>query len=128
MSADRIRMTAEAAVTTVGDGATHDAVAGSRVLDRVLAALADPAKRLLLKRLSTNGEVTASALAAPLPMTRQTVVEHLTTLDTAGLVAGRRVGDEVRYALRPSALDETATWLGTFAAARDDSRPSQAPP
>lgn len=120
MSADANRV----GVTGGGD----DVAAGSRVLDGVLTALADPTQRLLLKLLSADDEVTATSLAGPLPMTRQAVVANLSKLDTAGLVIGRRVGHEVRYALRPEALIATARWLGAFASGWDECRPAQAPP
>lgn len=37
-------------------------------------------------------------------------------LDTAGLVSAARVGREVRYAVRPAALDATARWMAALAA------------
>lgn len=81
----------------------------------VLAALADPTRRQLLDLLATQGEVTATTLAERLPVSRQAVVKHLAVLDAAGLVSGSRVGREVRYAVRPEALDETARWMTTLA-------------
>ena len=43
------------------------------------------------------------------------MVKHLAVLDAAGLVAGSRVGREVRYAVRPAALDATARWMAALA-------------
>jgi DNA-binding transcriptional ArsR family regulator len=83
----------------------------------VLAALADPTRRLLLELLATHGELTATTLARPLPVTRQAVVKHLTVLHAAGLVVGRRIGREVRYAVRSAALGEAARWLTAVEAA-----------
>ncbi|MFI6600596.1 ArsR/SmtB family transcription factor [Nonomuraea sp. NPDC050536] len=85
-------------------------------VDSVLVALADPTRRQLLDLLAAQGEVTATTLAARLPVSRQAVVKHLAVLDAAGLVSGRRVGREVRYAVRPAALDTTARWMATLAA------------
>jgi DNA-binding transcriptional ArsR family regulator len=85
----------------------------------VLAALADPTRRQLLDLLATEGEVTATVLAERLPVSRQAVAKHLAVLDAAGLVSGNRVGREVRYAVRPAALDETARWMSTLAARWD---------
>ncbi len=87
--------------------------------DSVLAALADPTRRQLLDLLAAQGEATATTLAARLPVSRQAVVKHLAVLHTAGLVSGRRVGREVRYAVRPAALDATARWMAALAAEWD---------
>ncbi|MBM0227493.1 MULTISPECIES: helix-turn-helix transcriptional regulator [Micromonospora] len=84
-------------------------------VDSVLVALADPTRRQLLDLLAAQGEVTATTLAERLPVSRQAVVKHLAVLDAAGLVSGRRVGREVRYSVRPAALDATARWMAALA-------------
>ncbi|AQU65287.1 ArsR/SmtB family transcription factor [Streptomyces niveus] len=84
-------------------------------VDSVLVALADPTRRQLLELLAAQGEITATTLAAQLPVSRQAVVKHLAVLDAAGLVSGGRVGREVRYAVRPAALDATARWMAALA-------------
>jgi DNA-binding transcriptional ArsR family regulator len=89
---------------------------GAEAVDGVLAALADPTRRRLLDLLAAQGEVSATTLAERLPVTRQAVVKHLAVLDAAGLVGGRRVGREVRYEVRPAALDATARWMVALAA------------
>jgi len=89
---------------------------GAESASAVFAALADPTRRALLELLAAHGEVTATGLAGRLPVTRQAVVKHLAVLDAAGLVAGTRVGREVRYAVRPSTVERTARWLATLAA------------
>ncbi|MFF9430554.1 MULTISPECIES: metalloregulator ArsR/SmtB family transcription factor [unclassified Streptomyces] len=83
--------------------------------DRVLGALADPTRRALLDLIAEQGRATATSLAARLPVSRQAVVKHLAVLDTAGLVTAARVGREVRYAVRPAALDATARWMAALA-------------
>ncbi|MET8127564.1 metalloregulator ArsR/SmtB family transcription factor [Streptomyces sp. NPDC005065] len=85
-------------------------------VDSVLGALADPMRRQLLDLLAAQGEVSATTLAERVPVSRQAVVKHLAVLDAAGLVSGRRVGREVRYAVRPAALDTTARWMAALAA------------
>ena len=85
-------------------------------VDGVLVALADPTRRQLLDLLAAQGEATATTLSARLPVSRQAVVKHLAVLDAAGLVSGSRVGREVRYAVRPAALDGTARWMAELAA------------
>lgn len=89
---------------------------GAAEVDSVLGALADPTRRRLLDLLAVRGEATATTLAGQLPVSRQAVVKHLTVLDAAGLVAGSRIGREVRYAVRPAALDATARWMASVAA------------
>ncbi|TDD95284.1 ArsR/SmtB family transcription factor [Jiangella asiatica] len=86
-------------------------------LDAVLAALAEPTRRQLLDLLAERGEASASALAQAVPVTRQAVVKHLTVLDGAGLVAGRRAGREVLYRARPERLEEAARRMSALAAA-----------
>lgn len=61
----------------------------------------------------------ATALAAELPVSRQAIVKHLTVLQQAGLVSGRRVGREVRYTPRSQPLDATARWMAGLAAEWD---------
>jgi DNA-binding transcriptional ArsR family regulator len=89
---------------------------GTDVVDGVLVALADPTRRRLLGLLSAHGQATASTLAEGLPISRQAVVKHLAVLDTAGLVEATRFGREVRFTVRPDALDATARWMAALAA------------
>lgn len=86
------------------------------IVGSVLAALADPTRRELLDLLRAQGEATATALARRVPISRQAVVKHLAVLDAAGLVSGSRVGREMRYTVRPAALDATARWMTALAA------------
>jgi len=95
---------------------TDEGRAASGSVDSVLTALAEPMRRQLLDLLAAQGEATATTLAERLPVSRQAVVKHLAVLDAAGLVAGNRVGREVRYAVRPAALDGTARWMAALAA------------
>jgi DNA-binding transcriptional ArsR family regulator len=95
---------------------TDERRAAAEGVDSVLAALADPTRRRLLDLLAAHGEATATTLAERLPVSRQAVVKHLAVLDAARLVSGSRVGREVRYAVRPAALDATAQWMAALAA------------
>jgi DNA-binding transcriptional ArsR family regulator len=88
-------------------------------VEEVLVALADPTRRRLLDVLASRGQATATTLAVDLPVSRQAVVKHLATLDKAGLVRGQRQGRELRYAVRPDRLGETARWLDDLAAQWD---------
>lgn len=86
--------------------AGDDALAGA-----VFAALADPTRRQVVRELARQPTVTASALAAELPMTRQAVSKHLAQLAGAGLVEASRSGRETRYRLTPDPLDEAMRWM-----------------
>ncbi|MGD9570789.1 MAG: ArsR/SmtB family transcription factor [Thermoleophilia bacterium] len=89
-------------------------------LGAVLGALADPTRRGMVETLLRDGVTTVPALTGDLPITRQAVAKHLATLGEAGLV--ERVdgpGREVRYRLRPGALEPAADWMGRTASAWD---------
>jgi ArsR family transcriptional regulator, cadmium/lead-responsive transcriptional repressor len=83
--------------------------------DALWAAVADPTRRRVLDALLENGEATTTKLAQGLPVTRQAVAKHLAVLDRVGLVAGRRRGREVRYAIRPARLDAAAAAMARVA-------------
>ncbi|MET7549925.1 MULTISPECIES: ArsR/SmtB family transcription factor [unclassified Streptomyces] len=95
---------------------TEERHSPGQAVDSVLGALADPMRRQLLDLLAAQGEVSATTLAERVPVSRQAVVKHLAVLDAAGLVSGTRVGREVRYTVRPAALDATARWMAALAA------------
>ncbi|MCW3064987.1 MAG: transcriptional regulator, ArsR family, partial [Solirubrobacterales bacterium] len=86
----------------------------------VFVALADPTRRAVVRSLAERPTVTASALAAELPMSRQAVAKHLAQLAQAGLVTGRREGRETRYRLTPEPLDDAVRWMAEVGAAWDD--------
>jgi DNA-binding transcriptional ArsR family regulator len=88
-------------------------------LDELWAAVADPTRRRVLDVLLDRGEATATVLAGELPVTRQAVTKHLTVLDRAGLVEGRRRGREVRYAVRPQRLVTATRTMAQLAAEWD---------
>jgi DNA-binding transcriptional ArsR family regulator len=68
-------------------------------LGLVFGALADPSRRQVIDYLADRGTATATELTGELPMTRQAVSKHLTTLADAGLVEKERRGRETRYRL-----------------------------
>jgi DNA-binding transcriptional ArsR family regulator len=91
-----------------------------RHVDAVFDALADPTRRRVVETLARGGTVTASGLAAQLPITRQAVAKHLSALSGADLVSASRVGRETHYKLRPQPLDEAAQWIQMVSAEWDD--------
>jgi DNA-binding transcriptional ArsR family regulator len=78
--------------------------------DAVFEALADPMRRRLLSRLSAAPS-TATELASQLPISRQAVAKHLTSLARAGLLERERSGRDVRYRVTPAPLSDAVSWM-----------------
>src|SRR5579864_1713290 len=81
-------------------------------LDRTLSALAHPARRAILQRLS-QGEVRVTTLAKPFAMSLNAVSKHIQVLERAHLVRRRRAGREYLLSVNPVPLDEAASWIAT---------------
>jgi DNA-binding transcriptional ArsR family regulator len=77
----------------------------------VYGALAHPIRRTIVQVLA-SGDKGVRELAAPLPVSRPAVSQHLAVLRQAGLVTLGRVGREHRYRLRREPLDDVRDWLG----------------
>ncbi len=88
--------------------------------DAVFAALADPTRRRVLRLVAERGPTSATLLQRELPVTRQAIVKHLVVLSRAGLVTGRRTGQEVRYALVPEKLEHVSSWIAEVGARWDE--------
>jgi DNA-binding transcriptional ArsR family regulator len=86
---------------------------------RVFAALSDPTRREVLRRLSDGGPVTVTDLATDLPVTRQAVAKHLSILHGAGLVSVESSGRSRRYTLTPGPLTDAMGWMVDVGAAWD---------
>ena len=79
-------------------------------MSEIFDALGDPTRRHIVESLSRQ-EASATQLASELPVTRQAVAKHLSTLREAGLVDSRRQGRETLYHLNPDPLDAAAAWI-----------------
>jgi DNA-binding transcriptional ArsR family regulator len=77
----------------------------------VYGALAHPIRRSIVQVLA-SGDKGVRELAAPLPVSRPAVSQHLAVLRSAGLVSVGRKGREHRYRLCPEPLDDVRHWLG----------------
>jgi len=84
-----------------------------------VAALADETRWSILTALA-EGEASASALAARLPVTRQAIAKHLGALRGAGLVVAEPAGREVRYRLTPAPFAEAMLWMASTGARWDE--------
>src|SRR5215217_8530633 len=82
----------------------------STSLDQVFHALADPARRQMVERLS-RGPASVSELARPLPMSLPAVVQHLQVLEMSGLVRSEKVGRVRTCRLEPAALQPVEQWV-----------------
>jgi DNA-binding transcriptional ArsR family regulator len=79
-------------------------------LDRVFHALADPARRAMLERL-TRGPASVSELAQPLAMSLPAVVQHIAVLEGSGLVRSRKVGRVRTCQIEAGALQRAEQWI-----------------
>ncbi|HYH78309.1 MAG TPA: metalloregulator ArsR/SmtB family transcription factor [Longimicrobium sp.] len=106
-------------------------------LDLVFQALADPARRAMVDRL-TRGPASVSELARPLAMSLPGVMQHLQVLEASGLVRSQKLGRVRTCTIQPAALRTAEQWiterrtlwerrldrLGEYLAGQDD-QPSQ---
>jgi DNA-binding transcriptional ArsR family regulator len=79
-------------------------------LDRLFHALADPARRAIVERLS-RGPAPVSELARPLPMSLPSAMQHLSVLEAAGLVRSEKVGRVRTCAIDHRALSRAEQWI-----------------
>jgi DNA-binding transcriptional ArsR family regulator len=79
--------------------------------DAVFAALSDPTRREVMRRLSERGSSTLGDLSADLPVSRQAVAKHLVVLEEAGLVAASGQTRRRRYHLTPRPLTDAMGWM-----------------
>ena len=82
----------------------------STELDRLFRALADPARRAIVDRLS-RGPTPVSELARPLPMSLPAAMQHLGVLEAAGLVRSEKVGRVRICSIEPLALSRAEQWI-----------------
>lgn len=117
----RVAPTSAAGARVAPAGAVADAPAtADPAVGAVFAALADPTRRRVVRELAQHSTVTASALAAELPITRQAIAKHLAALADAGLVTGAREGRETRYRLTPAPLADAVRWIEATGARWDE--------
>src|SRR6476659_9813968 len=79
-------------------------------LSTTFAALADPTRRAILKRL-TRGEKSVTELAAPFRMTLPAISKHLKVHAKAGLIERGREAQWRPCRLRAAPLKEAADWM-----------------
>jgi DNA-binding transcriptional ArsR family regulator len=80
------------------------------LLDLVFQALADPARRSMVERLS-RGPASVSELAQPLAMSLPAVIQHLQVLELSGLVRSEKVGRVRTCTIEKAALGNAEQWI-----------------
>ena len=79
-------------------------------LDLMFQALADPARRSMVERLS-RGPASVSELARPLDMSLPAVMQHLAMLEAGGIVTSEKVGRVRTCEIEPAALRPVEQWI-----------------
>ncbi|MBE7491214.1 MAG: helix-turn-helix transcriptional regulator [Planctomycetes bacterium] len=82
-------------------------------LDATFAALADPTRRAILRRL-TGGAASVSALAEPFAMSMPAVSKHLRVLQRAGLIVRGRKAQWRPCTLNAKPLKQAAQWIDQY--------------
>jgi DNA-binding transcriptional ArsR family regulator len=89
-------------------------------LSDTFAALADPTRREILRRLA-EGEATVTQLAEPFPISLQAVSRHRKVLEQAGLITRGRTAQLRPSRLQGAPLKDAAEWLDQYRAFWDGS-------
>jgi DNA-binding transcriptional ArsR family regulator len=95
---------------TVGDRILRHMPNQSTGLDLMFHALADPARRAMLERLS-RGPAPVSELARPLPMSLPSAMQHLGVLEAAGVVRSEKRGRVRVCSIEIGALNLAEQWI-----------------
>ncbi len=92
---------------------TLNHVVQHQALDRTFAALADPTRRSVLRRLG-EGSATITELAAPHGISLTGMKKHVQVLEDAGLVTTEKVGRERRCTAGPRRLEDVQAWIDGY--------------
>lgn len=82
----------------------------SAALDLTFHALADPARRAMLERLSQS-PASVSELARPLAMSLPAVMQHLSILEGSGLVVSQKIGRVRTCRIELKAIALAEQWI-----------------
>lgn len=89
-------------------------------LSQTFAALADPTRRAILKRLAT-GPANVKELSRPFDMSGPAVCKHLRVLERAGLIRRGRDAQSRPCQLEPAPLKQVVAWAEAYRAFWDAS-------
>lgn len=82
-------------------------------LDLTYAALSDPTRREILRRLRT-AEARVTDIARPLPLSLAAVSKHINVLERAGLVRREIRGRDHFLSADPERLTEAERWITDY--------------
>ena len=85
----------------------------------LFAALGDPTRLALVRRLSVDGPLSITRLSEGSGMTRQAITRHLYSLGQAGLVRDTREGREHVFSLHLKRLEVAREYLDQVSAQWD---------
>lgn len=91
-------------------GLATPALSAKMAVCPVIEALADPTRRAIVEALR-RGPTPVGALAAPLPVSRPAVSQHLRVLTEAGLVSVTPKGNRRLYRLSPEGVANLRRYL-----------------
>ncbi|MBE0009004.1 MULTISPECIES: ArsR/SmtB family transcription factor [unclassified Arthrobacter] len=91
---------------------------GDELLDRAFLALADPARRRIIARLS-RGPATVNELAEPFEISKQAVSKHIQVLEQAQLVTRTRDAQRRPVHLDPARLEALTAWIDQYRLVRE---------
>jgi DNA-binding transcriptional ArsR family regulator len=86
----------------------------------VFAALGDPTRLSLVRRLSSGTPMSISRLTEGSALTRQAVTKHLRVLESSGVLGKQRLGRESLYQLRPGTIIDMRAYLDGISRQWDD--------
>ncbi len=93
--------------------------AAPRQAATVFAALGDPTRLAIVRRLSVEGSLSITRLSEGSGMTRQAITRHLQSLGKVGLVRGTYEGREHFYSLDLKRLEVARAYLDNVSAQWD---------
>lgn len=79
-------------------------------LDKVFHALADPNRRMMIRRLS-RGPAQVTDLASVRPMSLPALLQHVQQLEASGLVSSEKIGRARICRLEPEPLRTAQEWI-----------------
>lgn len=85
----------------------------------VFAALADPTRRMIVKRLAAQHEIRVTALAKPFRISLPAISRHLRVLENARLIRRERHGREHLIRSHAAGLEEARKWIAQCASGWD---------
>ena len=89
------------------------AAAGSRRLDAVFHALADPTRRSILRRIASEAR-TVGEIADPFAMSLAAVSKHLKVLERADLIVREKMGSFQVVSVNRAPMRQAHRWLSHY--------------